>query len=87
MTIEWRTGVLQEAIDQNGKRKIFNTDQGSQYRSKFYNKLLIDNDIKILLYGKGRATDNISSIIKLSNTKGNGYKIKVASKIITFFSL
>jgi putative transposase len=59
MTAEWCTGVLQEAIDKHGKPEIFNTDQGSQYTSEVHTKLLIDNDIKISMDGKGRAIDNI----------------------------
>lgn len=59
MTAEWCTGVLQEAIDKHGKPEIFNTDQGSQYTSDVHTKLLIDNDIKISMDGKGRAIDNI----------------------------
>ena len=59
MTAEWCTGVLQEAITKHGKPEIFNTDQGSQYTSEIHTKLLIDNDIKISMDGKGRAIDNI----------------------------
>jgi putative transposase len=59
MTAEWCTGVLQEAITKHGKPEIFNTDQGSQYTSETHTKLLIDNDIKISMDGKGRAIDNI----------------------------
>jgi putative transposase len=59
MTAEWCTGVLQEAIDKHGKPEIFNTDQGSQYTSEVHTKLLLRNDIKISMDGKGRAIDNI----------------------------
>lgn len=59
MTAEWCTGVLQEAITKHGKPEIFNTDQGSQYTSEIHTRLLIDNDIKISMDGKGRAIDNI----------------------------
>ncbi|HAT9259175.1 TPA: transposase, partial [Legionella pneumophila subsp. pneumophila] len=40
--------------------EIFNTDQGSQYTSNKHTQLLLDNDIKISMDGKGRATDNIA---------------------------
>ena len=59
MTAEWCTGVLQEALDKHGKPEIFNTDQGSQYTSLVHTTLLINNDIKISMDGKGRAIDNI----------------------------
>ena len=52
--------VLNNALEQYGKPEIFNTDQGSQYTSQKHTQLLIDNDIKISMDGKGRATDNIA---------------------------
>ena len=44
---------------QTRKPEIFNTDQGSQYTSEIHTKLLIRNDIKISMDGKGRAIDTI----------------------------
>ncbi len=38
---------------------IFNTDQGSQFTSIGFTKLLLDKQIKISMDGKGRALDNI----------------------------
>jgi putative transposase len=52
--------VLNNALEQYGKPEIFNTDQGSQYTSQKHTQLLLDNDIKISMDGKGRATDNIA---------------------------
>ncbi|HAT9256373.1 TPA: IS3 family transposase [Legionella pneumophila subsp. pneumophila] len=52
--------VLNNALEQYGKPEIFNTDQGSQYTSNKHTQLLLDNDIKISMDGKGRATDNIA---------------------------
>ena len=52
--------VLNMALEEYGKPEIFNTDQGSQYTSHKHTQLLIDNDIKISMDGKGRATDNIA---------------------------
>ncbi len=42
-----------------GKCEIFNTDQGVQFTSHGFTKLLLDSDIKISMDGKGRALDNI----------------------------
>jgi putative transposase len=39
--------------------EIFNSDQGSQFTSLDYIKLLKDADVKISMDGKGRAIDNI----------------------------
>lgn len=38
---------------------IFNTDQGSQFTSEGFTGLLLANDVKISMDGKGRALDNI----------------------------
>ena len=59
MTADWCAGVLQETIVEYGKPEIFNTDQGSQYTSEVHTSLLINNNIKISMDGKGRAIDNI----------------------------
>ena len=42
-----------------GKCEIFNTDQGSQFTSDGFTKILLHHDIKISMDGKGRALDNI----------------------------
>lgn len=44
---------------EKGKCEIFNTDQGAQFTSHGFTKLLLDYDIKISMDGKGRALDNI----------------------------
>lgn len=59
MSAEWCAQVLQETIDKHGKSEIFNTDQGSQFTSDFFIKVLVDNAIKISMDGRGRALDNI----------------------------
>jgi putative transposase len=58
MDITLTTGVLNEALSLYPKPEIFNTDQGSQYTAKAHTDILIENDIKISMDGKGRATDN-----------------------------
>jgi len=42
-----------------GRCDIFNTDQGSQFTSERFTGLLLANDIKISMDGKGRALDNV----------------------------
>lgn len=51
--------ALNEAICKYEKPEIFNTDQGSQFTSIEFTKVIIDNNIKISMNGKGRALDNI----------------------------
>lgn len=45
--------ALEEAIYRYGAPDIFNTDQGSQYTSEAFTKVLKDNGIKISMDGKG----------------------------------
>lgn len=59
MTAEWCSDVIKEAMLQHGKLEIMNTDQGSQFTSEVFTKLLKENDIQISMDGKGRAIDNI----------------------------
>lgn len=59
MSADWCADVLKETIEMHGKPEIFNTDQGSQYTSELFTNVLIDNEIKISMDGKGRAIDNI----------------------------
>lgn len=50
---------LEEAIQEHGRPEIFNTDQGSQFTSDNFTSVLLRNDIKISMDGRGRALDNI----------------------------
>lgn len=58
MSKKWCLGVLNDAIARHGKPEIINSDQGSQYTSSAWTHFLADNEIKISMDGKGRATDN-----------------------------
>jgi len=49
---------LNEALWKYGKPEIFNTDQGSQFTSLEFTQVLLKNNVKISMNGKGRATDN-----------------------------
>jgi putative transposase len=50
--------ALEVALDVNTPM-IFNTDQGSQFTSHAFTKVLLDKNIKISMDGRGRALDNI----------------------------
>ncbi len=56
---EFCVEALEDALQKYGKPEIFNTDQGSQYTSDRFTKVLIDHKIEISMDGKGRALDNI----------------------------
>ena len=51
--------ALEEALRRYGAPDIFNTDQGSQFTSDGFIKVLKDHHIKISMDGRGRWRDNI----------------------------
>jgi putative transposase len=51
--------ALEEALMLYGFPEIFNSDQGVQYTSDMFTKVLLVNSIKISMDAKGRAFDNI----------------------------
>ncbi len=50
--------TLEQALSQ-GTPTIFNTDQGVQFTSLAFTKVLLDKNIRISMDGRGRALDNI----------------------------
>ena len=50
--------TLKVALEQ-GTPEIFNTDQGSQFTAHDFTELLIENEIRVSMDGRGRALDNI----------------------------
>jgi len=59
MDAQWCKETLEEAIAVHGKPEIVNTDQGSQFTSEVFTHLVLSNDIKLSMDGKGRAIDNV----------------------------
>ncbi len=51
--------VVEEALAKHGTPEIFNTDQGSQFTSTDFIKVLASREIKISMDGKGAWRDNI----------------------------
>jgi putative transposase len=52
--------ALKRAMARWGQPEIFNSDQGSQFSSYDFQKVLVDQKIQISMDGRGRATDNIA---------------------------
>jgi putative transposase len=50
---------LEDALRVHGRPEIFNSDQGSQFTSTAFTDVLIREDVKISMDGRGRALDNI----------------------------
>ena len=58
MDVEFCIDALDDALRQ-GTPEIFNTDQGSQFTSRFYTDRLQSQSIEISMDGRGRALDNV----------------------------
>lgn len=59
MDVDFCIDAVREAIARWGKPEIFNTDQGSQFTSHDFTKLLKDNGIAISMDGRGCWRDNV----------------------------
>jgi putative transposase len=59
MTTDFCVEALEEAIAQHGSPEIFNSDQGSQFTSEEFTRVLRAHDIKISMDGTGRWVDNV----------------------------
>lgn len=59
MTTDFCLKTLNTALHYNEKPEIFNTDQGSQFTSNDFTKVLLESEILVSMDGKGRALDNI----------------------------
>ena len=51
--------ALEAAIERYGRPEIFNSDQGSQFRSTAFTGVLKGNGVRISMDGKGQWTDNV----------------------------
>lgn len=58
MDVDFCLDALDDALSQ-GPPEIFNTDQGSQFTSRFYTDRLQAKSIEISMDGRGRALDNV----------------------------
>jgi putative transposase len=61
MTVDFCKECLQDAIENYGAPKIFNSDQGSQFTSEKFTGIWQENKqdhVQISMDGRGRATDN-----------------------------
>jgi putative transposase len=51
--------ALEDALASHGRPELFNSDQGSQFTSPQFTKVLRDADIRISMDGRGRWMDNV----------------------------
>jgi putative transposase len=59
MDSDFCVDCLQQALQNHGTPDIFNSDQGSQFTSAAFTKVLLAKEITISMDGRGRALDNI----------------------------
>ena len=59
MTADFCVEALEEALWRHGAPEIFNTDQGSQFTSDAFTRVLRDTGVTISMDGKGRSMDNV----------------------------
>ena len=59
MEADFCVEALEEALAKHGKPEIFNSDQGSQFTSEDFTRVLIGNKIAISMDGKGAWRDNV----------------------------
>jgi putative transposase len=59
LTADFCVEALQEAMAKFGRPEIFNTDQGAQFTSEDWIKVLKDAGVTISMDGKGRWIDNV----------------------------
>ncbi len=83
LTTDFCVEALQEAIGRYGKPEIFNTDQGSQFTSEDFTRVLKDSGIQISMDGKGRWVDNVFverlwCSVKYENVNLRAYELMAA---------
>jgi transposase InsO family protein len=59
MDTEFCIEALEEAFGKHGRPEIFNTDQGSQFTSPRFTRILKEAGVRISMDGKGRWMDNV----------------------------
>ena len=59
LTTDFCVEALQEALAKYGRSEIFNTDQGAQFTSAAFTKVLESHGIRISMDGRGRWVDNV----------------------------
>jgi putative transposase len=59
MEADFCVEALEEALAKHGKPEIFNTDQGSQFTSVAFTRVLLNHGVSISMDGKGSWRDNV----------------------------
>lgn len=59
MEVGFCVEALNEALENYPAPEIFNSDQGSQFTAAEFTSVLLENNIRISMDGRGRALDNV----------------------------
>lgn len=59
MDADFCVAALEEAMNQHGVPKIFNTDQGAQFTGQEFTRVIKETGVAISMDGKGRWMDNV----------------------------
>ena len=59
LEVNFCIATLEQALSRFGRPEVFNSDQGAQFTSPKFAKVLLDHDVQISMDGRGRALDNI----------------------------
>ena len=59
MEADFCVEALEEALAKHGKREIFNSDEGSQFTSVAFTRVLLNHGVSISMDGKGSWRDNV----------------------------
>lgn len=73
--------AVAEALARYGAPKIFNTDQGSQFTSAEFIKVLVAREIKISMDGKGAWRDNVFVERLWRTTKYEGVYLRAYASV------
>lgn len=89
MTSKLVEEAMKKALGENNRPEIFHSDQGSQYASESFRKILIDNNIKQSMSRRGNCYDNAITesffhTLKTELVKHNKYKSRMDARISLF---
>ena len=89
MTSKLVEEAMRKALCNNNSPEIFHSDQGSQYASESFRKILIDNNIKQSMSRRGNCYDNAITesffhTLKTELVKQNKYKTRLEARLSLF---
>ncbi len=78
MDVEFCIEALEEALARHGRPEIFNTDQGSQFTSPRFTKVLLEAAVKISMDGRGRWMGNPRAFLRTGGSHALDHRAAMA---------